>query len=162
MADGRPHADRGMTPVVGIALLVAITLLLAATVAAFALGIEDDQRSDRVPTVAVGFEFDSNAGADDRLTIVHKSGQAVDASRLDVVVSGAECVVGGTDPDGRYNVADDFGLADTLTAGETVRIDGATVACPSGDLDLRGASVRVVWNPAGRTSTLLRTWHGPA
>lgn len=151
-----------MTPVVGIVLLVALTLLLAATVAAFAFGIEDDGESDSVPTVAVGFEFDRKTGTDDRLTVVHKSGQAIDTGRLDLVVSGAACVGGGTDPNGRYDVAGDFGLTGPLTAGETVRIDGSTVSCPSGDLDLSGAVVRVVWNPNEGTSTLLRTWHGPA
>jgi FlaG/FlaF family flagellin (archaellin) len=147
-----------MTPVVGIVLLVAITLLLAATVAAFALGIEDEQGSDSVPTVAVDFEYDDRAATDDRLSVVHKSGQSVDSAKLDVVIDGAECV-GGGDPDGRY-VATDFSIAGELTAGESFTIDGSTT-CTSGTLDLSGASVQVVWNPETGNSALLRRWHGP-
>lgn len=147
-----------MTPVVGIVLLVAVTLLLAATVAAFALGIQDDQQADRVPTVAVGFEYDRNAGTDDVLTTVHKSGQAIDTAKIDVVVSGATCVGGGS-PDGRYSAS--TWTSDTrLTAGETFRIDGSTT-CASGNLDLSGASVNVVWNPPNGGSSTLGRWHGP-
>jgi flagellin-like protein len=158
MSDSHERAERGMTPVVGIVLLVAVTLLLAATVAAFALGIQDDQRSDRVPTVAIDFEYNTNGGTNDTLTVVHKSGQAVDTSRIDVVIGGAKC--GGGSPDGRYSASD--WTADTrLTAGGTFTIDGS-MACSSGDLDLSGASVQVVWNPKnGGSSTTLRRWHGP-
>jgi FlaG/FlaF family flagellin (archaellin) len=148
-----------MTPVVGIVLLVALTLLLAATVAAFALGIEDEQGSDRLPTVAVNFEYDRAAG-DDALTVVHKSGQAVDSSRIDVVVRGADCDGGPDDPNGRYGATNWVG--GHLTAGDSVEVDGTTaVTCSSGTLDLRGATVQVVWNPASGRSTLVRSWHGP-
>lgn len=151
--------ERGMTPVVGIVLLVAITLLLAATVAAFTLGIEDEQGSDSVQRVALGFEYDNSAADDDTLTVVHKSGQAVSTERLDVVVDGAACV-GGGDPDGRYTVASDFSISGTLTAGESFTIDGSTT-CPGGDLDLSGASVQVVRTPETGNSALLRRWLGP-
>jgi flagellin-like protein len=160
MAEAHDRGERGVTPVVGIVLLVALALLLAATVAAFALGIEDDGESDRVPTVVVGFEYDNRATNDDTLTIVHKSGQAVNTDRLDVVVDGASCD-GGGDPNGRYTVATDFSMPGTLTAGETFTIEGSTT-CPAGDLDLSDATVRVAWNPESGASTLLRTWHGPA
>ena len=158
MAESHERGERGLTPVVGIALLIALTLLLAATVTAFALGIEDDRSSDRVPTVAVDFEFDRNAGVDDGLTIVHKSGEAIAAESLLIVIDGATCT--GDDPTGRY--AATLWTSGSLTAGGAIDVDGDAVCSGGSDLDLSGAIVQVVWNPESGTSTLLGTWHGPA
>lgn len=163
MSGRNPRSDRGLTPVVGIVLLVAITLLLASTVAAFAFGMEETQETQRVPTVAFDMSYEHDAGGDDTLEIIHRSGNAVDTARLAVDVSDATCAGGSGDPDGRYNVASDFGLSGELSAAETVTIDGSgPVACSgSGTLNLEGATVRVIWVPEAGTSSLLREWHGP-
>ncbi len=161
LADGT--GDRGMTPVVGIVLLVAITLLLAATVAAFALGIEEDRQPDPLPTVAVGFEYDRSAGMDDVLTIVHKSGASVGAARIAVVVEDAQCLGGPTDPDGRYRLDPDFSISGPISSGMSVDVGGgAPVTCPAGEnLDLSAGTVEVAWVSESGSSTLLRSWHGP-
>lgn len=157
MSDSYEDGERGMTPVIGIVLLVAITLLLAATVAAFALGIEDDQRQDRVPTVAVGFEYESNAGSDDVLTIVHKSGDSIAAESLAIDIDGATCT--GDNPNGRY-LATTWASGD-LTAGQAINVDGDDICSGGSNLNLSGASVQAVWMSDSGTSTLLRSWHGP-
>lgn len=163
MSGRNPHTDRGLTPVVGIVLLVAITLLLASTVAAFAFGVEDTQETQRVPTVAFDMEYEHDAGADDTLKIIHRSGSAVDTARLAVEVRDAACTGPSDAPDGRYNVESDFGMSGQLSAAEAVTIDGSgPVGCTgSGTLDLQSATVRVVWVPEAGTSSLLREWHGP-
>lgn len=149
--------NRGLTPVVGIVLLIAITLLLASTVAAFAFGLGDQTRETRVPTVAVSFEYERVDGGDDTLDIVHKSGEDVAVDNLDVDIEGATC--SGGNPDGHYDLAD-FGPSGEFTAGETATIDGSSFSC-SGDLDLSTATVRVTWVSEAGASTEIQTWHGP-
>lgn len=156
---GRPtDGYRGLTPVVGIVLLVAITLLLASSVAAFAFGLGDDSSPDSVPTVALQMEYDERVGGDDTLRIVHQSGQTVATEKVAIVVEGAACA-GGGDPDGRYDAATWHG--GELSAGQAIVIDGTTAVCPGGDLDLSSATVRVVWVPDSGTSTQIRSWTGP-
>lgn len=150
-------ADRGLTPVVGIVLLVAITLLLAATVAAFAFGIEDETARTKVPTTAVDFEYDYDASGDDSLQIVHKSGQSVEATKLRIDVEEASCS-GGSNPNGQHDAT--TWLSGKFSGGGTIAIDGSTL-CPSGDLDLRSATVRVVWTSNTGSSAMLQSWTGP-
>ena len=153
--------NRGLTPVVGIVLLVAITLLLASTVAAFAFGLGEDQRSQRVPTVAFEVEYDHVSGGDDVLRIVHQSGQPVATENLYVDVDGATCS-GGADPNGRFNVASDLGRSGNLASGQAVTLDGSPpVTCPGGNLNLRGATVKLVWATETGPSSMLRSWSGP-
>lgn len=153
--------ERGLTPVVGIVLLVAITMLLAATVAAFTLGLDEVARSDRIPTVAIGYEYDARDTGDE-LRIVHKSGKAVDVDAVDIVVTGARCVGGTDDPNGRFDLLN-FGASGTLVAGESFEIGGSgPVECTSGGtFHLRPGTVRVIWIGQGGTSALLSEWDGP-
>jgi len=158
MVDGETDGGRGLTPVVGIVLLVAITLLLASAVAAFAFGLEDDSRPDRVPTAALTMEYDEQPVGDDTLRIVHQRGQTVATERVAIAVDGAACAGGGT-PDGRDDAA--TWHAGGLAAGQAIAIDGSTAVCTGGDLDVSGATGRVVWVSDAGTSTQLQSWTGP-
>lgn len=158
MSQREPAADRGVTPVVGIVLLIAISLLLASTVAAFALTLGSQNEAPAVPTTALEFEYEAVEGGNDTLSIVHKSGETLDDSTLEVVVEDATCT-GGPDANGRYDAAD-FGAPSVLSAGETITIDGSTT-CSGGDLDLSTATVRVIWVPGEESSQILQSWTGP-
>lgn len=150
--------DRGVTPVVGIVLLIAITLLLASTVAVFAVGLGEEGQQPAVPTTAFEFAYDPVPGADDTLRIVHKSGDTLDVSTLEVVLEDASCT--GSDPNGRYDAAA-FGASGRLSAGETLTVDGSTTCSAGGDLDLSRATLRVVWIHDEETSAVLQTWKEP-
>lgn len=159
---------RAVTPVVGIVLVVALTILLAATVAAFAFTLGDEPPpSQEAPTTAFDFEFEGDASGQDVLRIVHLRGDAVSPSRFVVDVDDARCAGGSGDPDRRLNLEDDWGLTADLTSGQTVQLTqplpaaGVTDLCPSGDLDLREATVRLVWESDEGTSRQLRVWEGP-
>jgi flagellin-like protein len=152
-------ARRGLTPVVGIVLLVAITLLLAATVAAFAFGLEDETVRTTVPTTAVDFEYDKVAGGNDELTIVHKSGDGIEAAALRIDIEGATC--SGGSPNDQF-AAGDLGFTGTFTSGDTITVDGTTVPpCSGSDIDLHGATVRVVWTGETGSTAILQSWTGP-
>ena len=154
----RVQDARGITPVIGIILLVAITVLLASTVAAFAFELGNRGGQSPVPTAALEFQYEAVAGGDDILTIVHKSGDTLDVSTLEIVVEAAACTAG--DPNGRYDAASFGGASGSLSAGETVTIDGS-VTCPGGNLDAAGATVRVAWIPNDESSSVLHSWTGP-
>jgi archaeal flagellin N-terminal-like domain len=52
--------DRGVSPVIGVILMVAITVILAAVIAAFVLDLGDT--SDPAPNLAADYDFDNSAG----------------------------------------------------------------------------------------------------
>jgi FlaG/FlaF family flagellin (archaellin) len=150
---------RGVTPV-GIVLLVAITILLASTVAAFAFSLEDESQPSNAPTVVFEVDYEAAAGDNDELRITHTSGGEVLAENLDVVVRGASCDASATDPNGRYQ-ATSF-LTGPVRAGMTMDVDGSgPITCTNDELNLGSATVRVVWNPGTGSSRTYRTWHGP-
>lgn len=156
---GTKPANRGLTPVVGIVLLIGITLLLAATVAAFAVGVEDETVQSQVPTTALGFEYDMGTGGTDELTIVHKSGDGIEAADLRIDVEDASCPAG--NPNDQYD-AGELGFTGELTSGDTITVDSSTVPpCSGGDLDLRSATVRIVWTDDTGSSAMLQSWTGP-
>ena len=150
-----------MSHVIGVVLLVAITVLLAVTVAAYSFGLGDDVGPPDAPDVEFRLATDTVSGGDDLVEITHTEGDTLDPSRVGVVVADATCSGGGTDPNGRYEFESDFGLTGPVTAGTTVRVDGSSpVACPAAGstLQLDDASVTVVWQSGQSTSTTITEW----
>jgi len=88
--------DDGVSPVIGVILMVAITVILAAVIATFVLGIGDNL-SNTAPQASFDFEFDaggdgtfSEANGDDSITITHDGGDSIDAARLKVSIAGSD------------------------------------------------------------------------
>ncbi len=75
--------NRGVSPVVGTILLVAITVAIAGTVGYFAMTQSPGQPA---PTVSV--EFDNVQDGNDRFTITHLGGDNVSIANLSVKVGG--------------------------------------------------------------------------
>ena len=73
--------DRGVSPVIGVILMVAITVILAAVVAAFVFNIAE--LDDVPPTTRFEFELDTDADPE-TLTISVTSGDAIDADNLEI------------------------------------------------------------------------------
>lgn len=153
---------RGLTPVVGIVLLIVITLALASTVAAYAVGLGDSAPRPKAPTVAVGFDYGAEPTGNDELAITHRSGNPIDPSNLYVLVEGATCAASGADPNGRYSAGAFPEISGPVRAGMTMTVDGdSPVDCSGDQLDLRGATVHVVWDPGTESTSALRIWQGP-
>lgn len=154
--------DRRVADVVGVVLIVAMTVLLAATAVTLFFGFQE--RPERAhPGTAFEIVLEPTA-ASDAVTITHASGDAVEAGALAVVIDDASATAG--DPNGRYDVA---GLSRDLTATSPISVgDGVELApetlsgVPSGaSVDFSEATVRVVWADGDRTTTL-QTWYGPS
>ncbi|MBV0923466.1 type IV pilin N-terminal domain-containing protein [Halomicroarcula limicola] len=151
--------NRAVSPVVGVVLLVAIALLLAATTAMLAYGIGEDSKG-RTPQTAFDFDYDRDVGGSDSLSIRHASGDTLTAGDVSLVVSGASA---SSDPNGEYgfDAFPAFGPGSSVSAGQQVTLDGSTVVSVA-NLDLSAATVTVRWaSPTNGQTVRLARWTGP-
>lgn len=166
MTDSAPFEDgRGIAPVIGVVLLVAITVLLAATAAVFVTGFGESAEERQVPSAGFGFEYETqvSASGSTAVTITHESGDTLDARKLAVVVEGATST-GPGNPNGRYAFTGfgSYGASSEVTAGDSVTLGPSTIPAVSGTVDFSTATVRVVWVSESGTSNELQTWTGPS
>lgn len=112
--------DRAVPPVVGVILMVAITVILAALVGGFVLGVGQDQG----PAPRANFDFDWDGSS---LTIIYEGGDSFttdNTGNLSVVAdSGRNAWSGG----GNWTSAAPVTAGDSyqpgfVTSGDTVRI----------------------------------------
>lgn len=103
-------SERAVSPVIGVILMVAITVILAAVIGTFVLGL-GDSLGDNQPTAQIGVDLEQNTStpANYDLTIEHKGGDRIDSSTLDVIV---------TDEDGT-EISDTNLFTDPFTVGNT-------------------------------------------
>jgi len=149
--------DRGVSPVIGVVLMVAITVLLAATAAVFFLNFQD-QTSEGPPSTAFEVEYNANAetigGSDsDTVTISHTSGDTVEAGTLTVVIKG-------TSVDGRYDYEQfktpggaDVGAESDIKASNSIQI-GADDFAGATTTDFSNAEITIVWTGGSGTRQL--------
>jgi flagellin-like protein len=96
---GRESTERAVSPVIGVILMVAITVILAAVIGAFVLEIGDQQET--APTASFTFDQEVryyNDSTDNTnlttLEVSHAGGQTIDISQLNVKVDGNTSVWG--------------------------------------------------------------------
>ena len=90
------HDDDAVSPVIGVILMVAITVILAAVIASFVLGL-GDQAQQATPQASFSFDYSGPSDGDTstkELTITHDGGDSIEAQELylrgDFGSSGAE------------------------------------------------------------------------
>jgi len=142
--------SRAVTPVISTILLVAIAVILAATVSVFALGFTDDVSAER-PVVSVSYDLVPDGG-EQTIAITNTQGDPVEAAHLTVVGStdvdvggppgtggGGEATERFASPRERFDEGgDQVGVGDAWEAGETVHVD------PVGSVE--DVTVRFVWS----------------
>ena len=136
--------DRGVSPVIGVILMVAITVILAAVIGAFVLGL-GDQASSTAPQASFQYDFENKQN----VTITHGGGDDIQNSTLSFAIQGLDA---GSD----YNI--DYSLSDD---GELMRTGDSVELSDNGGNIEGGETVRVVWtNPSGGSSNTLaeRDW----
>lgn len=138
--------DDAVSSVLGVVLMVAVTIILAAVIGTFVLGIGSDL-TDSSPSTS--WEFSENlddGGSNGSVLILHGGGEDVDKSTLEVTVDGTTVYADGSKQGGSaYNVTDNFG--DPVTSGDRLLIE------EDGD-QLDGKMVRIIWH-SGDSSTIL-------
>jgi len=151
--------DDAVSPVIGVILMVAITVILAAVIASFVLGLGDQAQNEQ-PTASFDFDYDGDldgttAGDDNTLsggstttgvvTVKHDSGDSINENRLSI-----------SDDDG--SSIDDFaGIKTGISDGDDV--DAGT----SVDLGIdNDDTIRVIWtSESGDTTSTLATYEAP-
>ena len=150
--------DDAVSPVIGVILMVAITVILAAVIGTFVLGL-GDQVQNNPPQAQFTFDYDasgstdpgnadcnpagvgSNTADDGILTVTHEGGESVAAARLDVNLNGSTSDWGSAG----------CGGADPAEAGTSVTVGVEDES-----------TVRIVWTSEGGDNTdTLRRWDGP-
>jgi len=125
--------DRGVSPVIGVILMVAITVILAAVIGAFVLELGSSVATEQ-PQASFDFEFN---GSD--VTVTHQGGSEIDNSSISVVLDKSY-------NNSEYNWGDADGI---ITAGESM--DGSDISTYSSGAD----TVQVVWNGENGQSAVL-------
>ena len=144
--------DRAVPPVVGVMLMVAITVILAAVVGTIAVGFTD-RFAQSTPQTTFGFDYDAgtpaggectvdltDGGDAGTLTVAHESGEAIDGDQLFLITDAGEAEW----------KADCDTSASTVSSGDSIDV--------AVDAD---QTLRVVWKAedGGQTKTIVR-WDG--
>jgi len=134
--------DDAVSPVIGVILMVAITVILAAVIASFVLGLGDS--TETTPQASFDTNFDNSS---DELTITHESGDTIDGDRVNMKVNGTD---GLDDLEYKDSSPSEFGAGTSFTL-----VNGGSGA-------VRASTVRVVWeSSSGDSSSTLVEWDGP-
>jgi flagellin-like protein len=144
--------NRAVSPVIGVILMVAITVILAAVIGTFVLGL-GDQVSQTTPNASFGFDYE--AGTNDTIEIAHNGGDTIPASEVNATVSGA------LDENGNsVTFSGDLFSGGDVSAGSAQTLTESDFTGTG--LDLSEATVRVVWaSDEGDSSAQLGRWSGP-
>jgi flagellin-like protein len=133
--------ERAVSPVIGIILMVAITVILTAVIAAFALGFADETGSS-APQISL--ESDYNESGANVVTLTVQGGDSFDAESVEFE--------GDVDSAEDWTDANDINDGDSVSAGDSIDID---VAGPD-------YVVELVWQADdGGESSIIRTLEGP-
>ena len=131
--------DDAVSPVIGVILMVAITVILAAVIGTFVLGL-GGQVQDNAPSA----QFTFNEESDGNLTMTHDGGQSVSVNNINVTAENTN--IGG-------DICQDSGGSDSWSATELSAGDSCTI--PNGQFSGED-TVRITWeSDEGDTSATL-------
>jgi flagellin-like protein len=102
--------DRGVSPVIGVILMVAITVILAAVIGTFVLGL-GDSLGDSQPSAQLSLE---NSATTTEVVLSHSGGDTIDLADLEVVAYEGDTVASVTP------ARDAVGASGSISVGETV------------------------------------------
>jgi len=117
--------ERAVSPVIGVILMVAITVILAAVIGTFVLGLGDQVQST---TPQASFGFDQGAESPEsgisevtELTVTHETGDSISDSNIKLTVAGDKAV--GVDYSTANNNSQElWSSGDTISAGSSATV----------------------------------------
>jgi len=124
--------ERGVSPVIGVILMVAITVILAAVIGTFVLGLGDSL--EQAPQA----QLDAETTSDDHLVISHNGGDSIPSADLRVEVKGND----DSDTDSVTDPSVDDGDSD-FSVGDSITLDNGGSYDGFGD-----TNVRVIHEPS--------------
>jgi flagellin-like protein len=122
--------EDAVSPVIGVILMVAITVILAAVIATFVLGL-GEQVSQTSPNTSFSFDYEEvqsneddswnetaqSSNGDAILTITHSGGPNIDATQLGVAgseVHSSSKTYDATSQDPQYSASDEISAGDSV------------------------------------------------
>jgi flagellin-like protein len=154
--------DRAVSPVIGVILMVAITVILAAVIGTFVLGL-GDQIQNTTPQASFGFDTTTNSSTGNitAVTATHQSGDSVDVSAMSVVATTS--VYNNSSTEGTDNGKWEWRNVSSTTSGEVTAGVSASVYVNQSTGNLAGETISVVYNSAeSKSSTTLGKIEIPA
>ncbi|WP_138006546.1 type IV pilin [Halalkalirubrum salinum] len=113
--------DRAVSPVIGVILMVAITVILAAVIGTFVIGLGDDI-GDSTPNAQLTItENASSTSSEVQFDLKHDGGDNIDTSELTILINGTA-----VDADEPFN-------RETISAGETTTYNTSDTSEDPGD-----------------------------
>ena len=122
--------DDAVSPVIGVILMVAITVILAAVIGTFVLGLGNQVQST---APQASFSFDQSDSPTE-VTVSHDGGDTISHGNIKVTVNGKTALAKGGDGDGFWDTGgkvnagdsqtiDDYGNGgNSLTNGQTIKV----------------------------------------
>jgi flagellin-like protein len=138
--------EDAVSPVIGVILMVAITVILAAVIGTFVLGLGDQVQSS-APNTNFQFEYTDFTATDGTMTVTHNGGQDVTRDNLQIQV-------------GSETVADTVlqsNWPETISTGDAAEIQEGDGTASGGSLSpSSGDTVRVIWqsDSGGSSNTI--------
>jgi flagellin-like protein len=109
--------DRAVSPVIGVILMVAITVILAAVIGTFVLGL-GDQVDENAPQASLSFDYDTSGTP--TVNVTHEGGETLEGETLELVGSDSGTI--NESVTGEFQAGDRVFSNETYTAGETLRV----------------------------------------
>ena len=134
--------DDAVSPVIGVILMVAITVILAAVIGTFVLSLGSDLQNNP-PNAQFTFSQEDNGN----LTMTHDGGDSVDVEKMSVTYDGSDDLSCQTN--GAAN--DEWSGGDAeLTAGDSCTLDNSKLT--------DGDTIRITWesDDGGTSATLAK------
>ena len=122
--------ERAVSPVIGVILMVAITVILAAVVGSFVLGLAGDV-SEAAPTAQIDFEYN-----DPNVVLTHEGGSSFSVDRVRLVGPETDDDLSGSNWDGTVSAGDSTGNINIEDESE-------------------GNTLRLVWQGSGGSSSTI-------
>jgi len=152
---GESDDRRAVSPVIGVILMVAITVILAAVIATFVLGL-GEQVSDTTPNANFQADFEPDNSSDFFVTIQHQSGDPIEVGELRI---GGDLSLNGTaDSDLQSAVGDELTAGDSFTIGNSS--SSADIGVENNSSVSEGDEIQLVYD-TGDSGSILRTFEIP-
>ena len=158
--------DDAVSPVIGVILMVAITVILAAVIASFVLGLGGQTQT--TPQASMGWNWDVNSTAGGtnsstaNLTVSHESGESVKITELFLRGDPGN----GSSVNRQWNGTNSTTIGDSEAVASGDSWDIANQSGPGSDSTIYGLTseydLQVIWQPEeGDTSATLGEDTGP-
>ncbi|UPV99695.1 type IV pilin N-terminal domain-containing protein [Halorussus gelatinilyticus] len=135
--------DGAVSPVIGVILMVAITVILAAVIGTFVLGL-GDRVSQAQPSATFTFDY-TQSGSADAINITHDGGAGVNADQVNVSVGGTNAWGKPDNAVNGFNSYSDWN--NKITAGDELSLYESSNEIKDGQ------TVKIIWTASGSDKT---------